>query len=177
MACEYSDALVAQAILAAYFIVTIIMSILVKVCSKKRVDDKYAKDRTLLTSYMGKFPIFSFLISFALLCVGTGLALFNPCFEMRTFTIDKNTENYIKSTNPDTDNYDALGAAVTHNDDTSGWPYRRRSRNLLTALDGLGSFPDDGCSDFMCLNNIGFEVLDESVRRTGAGVQITYVRS
>lgn len=176
MACEYSDALVAQAILAAYFVVTIIMSVLVMVCTKKKENDKYAGDRIMLTNYIGKFPIFSFLFSFALLCVGTGLAFFNPCFEMRTFTIDKNTENYIKSSNPDTDNYDALGAAIMHNDDTFGWPYRRRSRNLLSALGGLGSFPDDGCSDFMCLDNIGFEVLDEEVRRTDAGVLVTHAR-
>ena len=47
------------------------------------------------------------------------------CGTLRTFNIDKETENYIKSDSPVTQDFDALSAAVSDNSANNNWPYRR----------------------------------------------------
>ena len=60
----------------------------------------------------GRFPLLSFFLTGTLLILCCGMSVFNPCLEMKSFNIDKNTQNYIKSVSKDTDSYDAMWAAI-----------------------------------------------------------------
>ena len=44
----------------------------------------------------GRYPLFSFLLTGGLLVICCGMAVFTPCLELKSFNIDKNTQNYIK---------------------------------------------------------------------------------
>jgi len=125
--CAYKDIHAFMALLGAWAVFTTFFMIIARCCCKKKEEnDPYKKDRNPYTEYMGRFPFVSFLFTAAILCCATGLAGFTPCLGIKTFTIDKNTENYIKSENEDTNQYDALMEAVTINDESHGWPYNKR---------------------------------------------------
>ena len=55
----------------------------------------------------------------------THTTTFLQCGTLRSFSIDKETQNYIKSDSPVTQSYDALAAAVSDNSQNNNWPYRR----------------------------------------------------
>ena len=56
------------------------------------------------------------------------MSVFTPCLELKSFNIDKNTQNYIKSVSADTDYYDAMWGAVEDNSMNEDWPQRRRAQ-------------------------------------------------
>ena len=124
--CEYKDRHVFVLLITAYLGITFVLMVMTKYCCSKGKDERFKKDRMMYTEYMGRCPILAFLLGLILLAAGSFLAIFTPCFSIRSFAIDKNTENYIKSENAATDAYDALYAAISENDESNGWPYDKR---------------------------------------------------
>jgi hypothetical protein len=126
--CSISEHRLALYILGGYSAVTLIAMLFVKCCCKlqKTEDPKKNAERFLFAEYMGRFPIFNFLFTGTLMIVASGLSVFTPCLTLKPFEIDKETENYIKSDNGATRDYDKLMAAVADNQANGEWPYRRR---------------------------------------------------
>jgi len=128
--CAITDSEAAVAVGVVYCFITGFMMLITHCCRKKNADDKYAKDRFAYAEYMGRYPLFSFLLTGGLLVICCGMAVFTPCLELKSFNIDKNTQNYIKSVSDDTDYYDAMWGAVEENKLSEDWPQRRRTQEL-----------------------------------------------
>jgi hypothetical protein len=144
--CSIPDTHLFLGVILVYILFSFVMSTLVY-CQKCRVaascsasgaasgaasgdtptaDDEFKSYRNGLTEYMGRYPKTNFFVTSILILVCCLLSMMSPCLTMKQLSIDQDMENYIKSENAETDNYDSLLAAVKQQEASGTWDSGRR---------------------------------------------------
>ena len=80
---------------------------------------------------------FNLFLTSILLIFFSSLAFFTPCLSSKPLVIDQDMENYIKSDNYQTDNYDAVNAAVKFGEVYGDWPLRRLASSPSSSFPSL----------------------------------------
>ena len=125
---EITDTTVFLALVLCYVLIVVVAVILITCFSKRKHLDslKHLEDeRMYYAEWMGRYPFINFLLMSVTMILLSGLAGFTKCGTLREFSIDKETENYIKSDSPVTQSFDALASAIVDNSANNNWPYRR----------------------------------------------------